>query len=231
MLGVIGGTVFFKKPLFGAEREDEIGTEHGKTLVHIGKNIAFIPRHGPTGQIPAHNVNHKANILALKKLGVREIIGVNSAGSLKPEIKPGSIAVPSDYMNFAGVQTFFDSQAKHVTPALSETLKNKLLDAAGKLGIQVIGSGTYFQSRGPRLETPAESAFLAEFADFVGMTLASEATLAREQEMEYAAICSIDNYANGISGAKPTHKRIVESAGKNAEKIWKIIEAISEGKK
>jgi len=224
MLGVIGGTVFLKGKMLKAEMEERIDTKHGPATVQKAGGIAFIPRHGFPAKIPPHKINHRANIAALGQLGAKKIIGVNSAGSLKKEIKPGSIAIPGDYINFFNVQTFFDTEIRHTAPGLSETLRKEMLEIAKELGIPVLGHGTYFQAHGPRFETRAESGFIAGFADFVGMTMASEATLAKEQGIEYAAICSIDNYANGISKETPSHERIVEGAAKNAERIWKIIE-------
>ncbi len=228
MLGVIGGTVFLKHNILKPKTE-KIKTVQGTALIQKTNSIVFIPRHGFPAKIPPHKINHKANILALKKMGVKEIIGVNSVGSLKKEIKPGTIAVPNDYINLFNVQTFFDKEIKHITPALSAMLRKKLLNATKKLNINVLNKGVYFQSLGPRLETPAESRFASRIADFVGMTMASEATLAKELELEYAAICSVDNYANGIAG-KAIHSSIVKNASLNAEKIWQIIEKTADQK-
>lgn len=220
MLGVLGGTVFSEKEGFRFERKQRIRTRYGRVLVKFGKGFAFIQRHGNPKK-PPHKINHKANIYALKKLGITEIIGINSAGSLKKSIKPGSLAVPHDFMQFFP-KTFFNNKIVHVTPKLSNRLRRKIIVACKRLNIPVIKRAVYFQTIGPRLETPSEVRFLSNFADLVGMTMADEATLAVEQGLEYASICTVDNYAYGIARTL-SFEGIKKRAARNVNKVKRIV--------
>ncbi|MBW2999257.1 MTAP family purine nucleoside phosphorylase, partial [Candidatus Woesearchaeota archaeon] len=224
-LGVIGGSVFFSKELFDDAEEKEVNTEHGKAVVLVNENIVFVPRHGVNKNIPPHKINHKANILALKDSGVKDIIAVNSCGSLKEDIAPGSIVIPDDFICFWQIPTFFEKEIKHITPEIDEALREKIISESKEAGMQVLEKGIYVQTIGPRIETKAEIYMLKNYADIVGMTMASEATLAKEMGLNYASICSIDNYANGIKG-KVTNELIAEEREKNTEKIKKLLTAV-----
>jgi len=223
MFGVLGGTVFSEKEGFSFRSEERIDTPYGCVLVKFTDNFAFIQRHG-TARVPPHKINHRANIYAFKTLGVKEIIGINSTGSLKRNIKPGMLVVPHDFMQFFP-KTFFDDRIVHVTPVLSKTLRRKITEACRSLNLQVITRAVYFQTIGPRLETIAEVKFLGRFADIVGMTLADEATLAVEQGLSYASLCTVDNYAHGIAKSL-TFQDIKRNAIKNAGRIKQILNAM-----
>jgi 5'-methylthioadenosine phosphorylase len=125
--------------------------------------------------IPPHRINHRANLSAFKELGVSMIIGINSVGSLKPEIPPKTLVIPHDYINLWGVQTLFDDEIRHITPGLNEDLRQLILMVAKKRKIEVTGEGVYIQTRGPRLETRAEIHLLRNFGEVVGMTMGNEA--------------------------------------------------------
>lgn len=220
MLGVLGGTVFLKKNFLEFRAEKKIETTYGSVDVKLGDGFAFIQRHSAKN-LPPHKTNHHANILAFKALNIKEIIAINSTGSLKRSIKPGCFVVPHDFMQFFP-KTYFDDRMFSITPKLCEALRKKLIDACEALGFPVVKHAVYFQTIGPRLETIAEVNFLRKFADVVGMTLADEATLAQEQGLSYASLCTVDNYAHGIAKSL-TYEEIVENASKNAEKIAAII--------
>ncbi|MCX8189844.1 MAG: MTAP family purine nucleoside phosphorylase [Candidatus Diapherotrites archaeon] len=219
----MGGTVFLKKNLLGFYSEKKIKTSYGTTIVRIGDGFAFVQRHGKEN-LPPHKTNHYANILAFKKLGIKEILAINSVGSLKRRIKPGSLVVPHDYIQFFP-KTYFNDHMYCITPALCEEMRAKILRACDFLGYPVICKAIYFQTIGPRLETVSEVKFIRRFADIVGMTLADEATLAQEQGLCYASICTVDNYAHGISKSL-TYEEIVSNASKNVETIANIIYAL-----
>ncbi|MEM4663004.1 MAG: MTAP family purine nucleoside phosphorylase [Candidatus Diapherotrites archaeon] len=220
MLGVLGGTVFLKNNLLKLEEEKKIKTVYGTVIANLGEGFVFIQRHGKDN-VPPHKTNHYANILALKKLGVSEVLGVNSVGSLKYRIKPGSLVVPHDYMQFFP-KTYFDNKMVCIVPKLCDSLRKKIISACEQLGQRVVKRAIYFQTIGPRLETVAEVKFIRHFADIVGMTLADEATLAQEQGLCYASICTVDNYAHGIS-KQLTYEEIVENASKKARIISDVI--------
>jgi len=226
--GIISGSGAYD---LGAEiiEEVEVKTPYGKPsskvqLVDIGgKHAAFIRRHGPEHTIPPHMINHRANIYALHSLGVEALISIGSVGSLKEEIRPPAVVIPEDYISLFRTDTFFDEEVRHITPSMSEVIRKGLRESADRLNIPVHYGGVYVQTPGPRPETRAEIRMLSNFADIVGMTVGSEATLAKEMEMDFAAICSVDNYAHGIGGEIPDFQEILSNARKNQERTKAIV--------
>jgi 5'-methylthioadenosine phosphorylase len=188
------------------------------------KGVIFLQRHGKN--TPPHKINHKKNILSLKKKGVNTVIGICSVGSLKLNIKPGSIIIPHDYINLKNIQTFFDLEVRHITPGLDNKLRKKIINAAKKSNIETISRGVYMQTIGPRLETKAEINIIKNYADIVGMTMGTEAALAEELGIKYAAICMVDNYANGIAKKPISFKEIKKEQAKNKRKIIELLNAI-----
>lgn len=222
---IIIGRNLKKMDFFNKLELKKLNTPYGEVNYYQLKNCVFIPRHGLKENIPPHKINHLANIYGLKNLGIRYIFSFNSVGSLEKEIKPGEFLIPSDYIDFHP-PTFYEKEAKFITPELSSKLRRILIDILRKLKIKFKDGGIYFQTRGPRLETKAEIKLIKNFADVVGMTMASEATLANELELEYASLCFIDNYAHGIIKKSLTQKEIEESQRKNAKVIEKIVKEI-----
>lgn len=223
MLGVLGGVGFFEKDIFKKASISEVKTPYGPSEIIEMENILFLPRHGIKKKRPPHMVNHKANLVALRDKGIERIIGMNSVGSLKREIPPPSILIPSDYINFIDVATYHDSEIVHVVPSLDENLRYDLISQAKKMNLNVIEKGIYIQTRGPRLETRAEISMLKNFGDIVGMTMASEATLSKELDLVYASICSVDNYANGIVEEALTNDIILANARINSDRVRDFI--------
>jgi len=200
-------------------------TSYGKINYYQLKNSIFISRHGNKENIPPHRINYRANIAGLKKLGVKCIFSFNSVGSLKKNIKPGTLLIASDYIDFNPL-TFYEKKARFVTPELSLNLRERLIRILRKLRISFKNNGVYFQTKGPRLETKAEIKMMSNFADIVGMTMAKEATLARELDMEYVSLCSIDNYAHGIIKKPLSIKDIRDGQIKIKKKFERIIKEI-----
>jgi 5'-methylthioadenosine phosphorylase len=195
-----------------------IGGSGFKDFEH--KDVIFIQRHG--NNIPPHKINHQENITKLKQKGVKQIIAICSVGSLKLEIQVGAIVIPDDYINF-NTSTIFNNKAIHTVPSLDTNLRNKIMDSAKKLNIETINQGIYFQTKGPRFETKAEINLIKNYADILGMTMASEATIANELGLKYAAICSIDNYANGISNTPLSFDEITKTQKTNKTKTLNIL--------
>jgi len=183
-----------------------------------------LPRHDHG--IPPHKINHKRNNNSLKRRGIKEVIGVFSVGSLRLKIKPGSLVVPHDYINFGVILTFSEKEVKHTIPDFYDNSRERIIKAAGENKIKVIKKGVYFQARGPRFETKAEINLIKHYADIVGMTLASEATLASEIGLNYAAICLVDNYAAGISEEKLTITKWKKGQIGNKEKVLNLLKAL-----
>ena len=209
-----------KSDVFNRFARVMVENKYGKINLYQKQNLFFIQRH--KGNTPPHKINYLAYIQALADMGVKKILSVNSVGSLKKKIKPGSLLVPDDFISVWNTPTFFDKEIKHITPNFCEDLRTVLYKTVRQLGFRVYDGGIYLQTPGPRLETPAEIKMFSKFADVVGMTLGSEVTLANEKNINFAAICMIDNYANGLVGTMD-YDKIKEGAAKNLSKIEKIL--------
>lgn len=228
-IGIIGGTGFKGWNEFEIEEEIDKHTPWGSPSSplykgELGERTVFLlMRHGPDHTIPPHRINHRANIYAMQE-EVEDIIGLCSAGALGSEIKVPSISIPDDYVNFWNPITFYDEKIKHVTPGLSTKLRKDLIDSAEELWEELKTEGAYVQTQGPRLETKAEIKILKDYGQFIGMTMASEATLCKEVNLDYAGLLSVDNYANGIEGEEIDYDEIVDTAEENWKKVKKILE-------
>ncbi|MCX7981470.1 MAG: MTAP family purine nucleoside phosphorylase [Syntrophales bacterium] len=223
-LAIISGTI----PISAQGEEKTVLTPYGKVTVVIAHRWVFLPRHGldPNNYVLPHQINHAAHFSALKALEVEKVIAVNSTGSLKRELQPGSLIVPHDFIFWGPNPTVFSRECQHVTPQLDDTLRDTLVRAAMACGGHVINRGVYWQTWGPRFETRAEIRLMSQWADVVGMTMASEAICASELNLPYAAICSIDNYANGIVEHPLSMEEVVSGAKRNAELMGRIIDVL-----
>ncbi len=229
-LGIIGGSSLSKSSPFALTQEEEIETPYGppSSDMELGDRVAFLRRHGADYRIPPHRINHRANLWALKETGVSVVVGTSSVGSLQVETAPGSLVVPDDYVSLAEIPTFFDDEVRHITPTLDDGLKKQLVAAARKRGAPVRDGGVYVQTRGPRLETRAEIRVLQRFGDVVGMTMAAEATLAQELGLPYASLCSVDNYAHGVTKESPTFEDVRRTQESNMRVVQGVLQAFAE---
>lgn len=218
---IIGGTSLLESPLFSGWVDTVRETPYGEVRVKTDGNHVFLQRHG-TPPLPPHRINHHSHIWALKALGATEIVAINSVGSLKTGLKPGSFAIPHDFMSLWDVPTFNEDKMRFLVPEMDRKLGKRLFNACAGLGMDVAQGCVYIQTKGPRLETKAEIAFLQGFGDLVGMTMASEATLCIEAGIPYVSVCSIDNYCNGIATASLT----MEEIGRNGRNSLKALEAL-----
>ncbi len=223
MIGLIAGTGFSEPGFLGETKERVVKTKYGTVYASLGNDYVYVPRHGKRHDVPAHLINHRANIAALQAFGVSEVIAATSVGSLRKDLPPGSIVIPDDYMQLTASQTFCDSKALYITPSLDAGLRDRLIGAADDLGIKVRPQGVYFQTNGPRLETRSEIRFIKDYADVIGMTMASEATLSKEAGLRYAAISQVDNYANGIVGGELDFSRVSAKAKDQRQDMKKIL--------
>jgi 5'-methylthioadenosine phosphorylase len=223
-LGIIGGTSLFGTKLLEDAEEKEVETIYGSVYLLVTDAYVFVPRHGKATNIPPHRIKYKAIISAFKELGVERIVGATSVGSLKRDITPRSLVVPHDYISLCNVPTIYDDELTHITPGLDEDLRTAIINAAKEWDIKLVEKGVYFQTSGPRLETCAEINFMKNYADIVGMNMASEATLAKELGLRYANISTVDNYAHGIiADEELDYKQIVADAAKSKVDLEKVL--------
>ena len=228
-VGVLSGTIMMEKShLVQTCKKQAVKNQFGEVTALVSPEAVFIFRHGcdPSCHILPHLINHQANLQAMKDLGATEIIGIHSTGSLKKEFVPGMIVIPDDFITLTATPTIYRNKAVHITPSLSEGLRQKLIAAAKRCRISAVEKGVYWQVAGPRLETKAEIRMMANHADIVGMTMASEAVIAQEMDLPYASACSVDNYGNGLAENPLGLAEILEGARKNADVMIRILENV-----
>jgi 5'-methylthioinosine phosphorylase len=228
MLAFIGGTGLNQLAGFSVDRVAEIMTPYQDTAVRVacgalaesggaGGQVFFLPRHGEGHTVPPHRINYRANLYALRELGVASVIAVNAVGGIHAAMRPGVIAVPDQIIDYTSGRehTFFDggvtgiaspdqlsASVTHIdfTYPYDENVRRLLISSAAKLGIPLVSQGVYGATQGPRLETPAEVRRLKrDGCDMVGMTGMPEASLARELGMAYGCIALSVNWAAGLS--------------------------------
>ena len=205
-LGIIGGSGLYKMEGFERAKWKKIKTPWGNPsdeilIAKLGKEeICFIPRHSRGHKINPTNINFRANIDAMKQLGVTDIISISAVGSLKEELEPGKFVIVEQFIDrtFSRIKTFFDeeivahvSMAKPVSPGLSDCCETALK----KLNIKNKKGGIYVVMEGPQFSTLAESNLYRSWgADVIGMTNMPEAKLAREAEIRYCTVAMVTDY-------------------------------------
>jgi 5'-methylthioadenosine phosphorylase len=233
-IAIIGGSGADTPKIFKKEKEIKVKTPFGYPSSPIeigdffGKKIAFLARHGKKHEFPPHKVPQRANIFALKKLGVERVIGICAVGSLKENFKPGEIVISDQFIDFTKKRdyTFYDKEAVHVSLAdpFCPELRKLFYKEAKKLKIPVHQKGTYFCVEGPRFSTRAESKFFRNFAEIIGMTLIPEAILARELEICYLSLAMITDF--DVWQEKPVEaQEVIKTMKENLDKIKKILKA------
>lgn len=205
-IGIIGGTGLYDPKLLKNIREVSVETPYGPTsdLITLGemgdKKLAFLPRHGKKHVIRPTDVNSRANLYALKKLGVQCILATSTVGSLKEDYKPGDIVCVDQFIDRTTrrEQSFYtEGKVCHISVAepICPELRQILIIVARKNKIIHHETGTYVCIEGPRFSTKAESRMYRSWgADIVGMTLVPECVLAREAEICYASIAMVTDY-------------------------------------
>jgi len=205
-LGIIGGSGLYKMEGFEKNKWKKVITPWGNPsdeilVANLGnEEIYFIPRHSRGHKINPTNINFRANIDAMKQLGVTDIISVSAVGSLKADLEPGKFVIVDQFIDrtFSRKKTFFDeeivahvSMAKPVSPGLSDCCESALK----KLNIKCKKGGTYIVMEGPQFSTLAESNLYRSWnADVIGMTNMPEAKLAREAEIRYCTVAMVTDY-------------------------------------
>jgi len=251
-IGIIGGSGFYE---FLEGEEVSVDTPYGEPSDKIlltqykGKEIAFLPRHGKKHHLPPHKINYRANLFALKKLGVNQILAPSAVGSLKAEIEPGYFVIADQFVDktTSRQDSFFDGseitlpfklsvdnlsgRGKVVHIPMAEpycsTLRDLIIKECEKLSIVHHKQGTVLVIEGPRFSTKAESAFYARSADIINMTQCPEVVLASELEICYANISLVTDYDAGLKGrgdVKPvTAQEVIKTFKANTDKLKQLV--------
>jgi len=237
MLGIFGGSGFYE--LLDNQEEIEVATPYGlpsdklmKGLLS-GRDVVFLPRHGRGHKFPPHKINYRANLWAMKELGVKKILAPSAVGSLKREIVPGTFVVCDSYIDRtrrAGMDTFFDGpDVRHMTSIdpYCNNLRQEAIRACQKIGVPVLEKGTMIVINGPRFSTIPESKWFSTFAEVIGMTGYPEVVLANELGICYANISLVTDYDAGLHNeeglAASSAQEILATFKKNLENIKKVV--------
>jgi 5'-methylthioadenosine phosphorylase len=198
----ISGTSIVNSALFSSWEVKTVETKYGAVTYKARGDHGLINRHGYGFPLPPHSINYRANISGLAELGFKEVVSLNSVGSLKKELPPGTFVSCSDYVCLqTGPMTFFDDELRGGAPGIANTLIPTLVAAlAPEFTVQT--GKVYVQMRGPRFETKAEIRIVKDWGDVIGMTAAHEADLCTELGLNYNSLALVDNYANGLEGTE-----------------------------
>ena len=233
-IGVIGGSGFyaFLEDTTTIEVETPFGAPSAPiTIGRVGdRTVAFLPRHGTDHRFPPHLVPYRANLWALKDLGVTRVFGPCAAGSLRKEIPPRTLVVSDQAIDFTKSRsnTFYDGpQTTHVSFAdpYCPTLRETLVKTAASQGIEHRDGGTMVVIEGPRFSTVAESRMYAQLgADVIGMTQFPEAILARELELCYGNVALVTDYDVGVDDIPAvTHEEVLKVFGENIDTLRDLL--------
>jgi len=239
-IGIIGGSGFYD--LADSLKEIKVETPYGLISDKValgkisGKKVAFLPRHHKDHLIPPHQINYRANIWALKSLGVTRILTSHAVGSLQKEIKPGDFVILDQFVDRTRnrVDSFYDGQlVTHISTAFPycPQLRKLAIAEAKKMKLAVHKKGTVVVIQGPRFSTAAESLWFTKMGwDVINMTEYPEVALAREKEMCYCAIAMATDYDAGLVSEKKVKpvsaKEIVAVFQKNIGNVKKLMLAM-----
>ncbi len=209
-LGVIGG-----HSILGTPFEDR-------------SDLVVLQRHGHP-YVPAQLVDHAANLRTLVDRGCDRVLALSSVGGLRRELGVGTFLVPDDFISLHTSITTFDDARGHIVPSMHSAWRDRVVDtwqqAASTVAPLAVG-GVYWQNFGPRFETGAEIRLIAQFADVVGMTMASECIVAQELGLDYACVCVVDNLANGVAERPLTFEEFEAGKHANRDALFAALDAV-----
>ncbi|RUM28797.1 MAG: S-methyl-5'-thioadenosine phosphorylase [Aquifex sp.] len=253
MLGIIGGSGLYKLPGIKVKKELELKTPFGEPSSPVviaeveGKEVAFLARHGKKHEYPPHLVPYRANLWALREVGVKRVLGISAVGGINELLMPGDFVVIHDYLDFTKTRktTYYEGKFSVQVEGedkVAELLKGKkvvhvdmseaycpemrklLVEILKEKGFRFHPKGVYACTEGPRFETPSEIKMLKLVgADVVGMTGYPEVALARELTMCYASLCVVANPAAGIAGYRLTSDEVIQLMKKKEEEIREVV--------
>lgn len=227
MVGIIGGTGTYDVNAFGNSALVTVSTEFGDVQLwkgsYKGTPIYFLPRHGANHERLAYQVEHHANILAFKELGVQRILATVAAGGINPDYEVGDLVLLDQFISFHTTMHTYGKYSVDMTEPYCPQLRSLLLEGATSIGYRLHKTGNYLSFDGPRYETAGEiRAFGLLGADLVGMTNGPEASLAREMGLCYSTVALITNRAAGLSSQGPDLKQHSKVGKENSHKVLNL---------
>ncbi len=233
-IGVFGGSGFYS--FFEDVEEVEVETPFGEPSAPLtigevgGRRVAFLPRHGRRHELPPAQIPYRANVWAMREVGVRRIIGPCASGALQAQLRLGEFVVCDQFVDRTAGRpdTFYEGDpVTHVSAAdpYCSDLRRVLVETARELGIPVRDGGTVVVIQGPRFSTRAESRWFQQMGwDMINMTAYPEGYLARELELCYANISMVTDHDVGVEGAEPvTHEAVLKVFTENNERLRELL--------
>jgi 5'-methylthioadenosine phosphorylase len=219
-LALIAGSAITVDDLAPQGVDRTVARDSGGVLARETEHVVVIGRHGPQQSRPAHLVDHAANVRALAELGCDRVLALASTGSLRIDWPVGTVVAPNDFFGPWVTPSLFDDTRGHTVPGFDVPWRSVVVDAWRRATkTPLVDGGVYVHARGPRFETPAEIRFFATVGDLVGMTLGAECILAREAGLAYAALCVVDNLANGLGATALTTAEFETGVAANRERL------------
>ena len=236
-VGIIGGSGLARLSKLSVTHREVVHTPYGEPSAPLthgvfeGQEVVFLPRHGSGHTIPPHKVNYRANLHALKEIGVSQVIGMAAVGGITARMAPGQLCVPDQLIDYTWGRghTYIEGDLANVThidftEPYCETLRQVLISAAARAGIDLVGGGTYGATQGPRLETAQEIRRMErDGCDLVGMTGMPEAALAREIGLCYACCAVVVNWAAGKGAGPITMSEIEENLASGMQQARRLL--------
>jgi len=221
-IAIIGGSGLDSLPGLEICSTEKLTTPYGDPSGPVsygkihGTEVVFLPRHGPDHTIAPHKINYRANIHALKNIGIEQIIAVAAVGGITGEMLPGTIVIPDQIIDYTWSRqhTFFEGSSDQIvhidfTHPYCEALRQHIIESANRISLPILTQATYAATQGPRLESIAEiNRLQRDGCDLVGMTGMPEASLARELDICYASCCVVANRAAGKAAGEITMQQI-----------------------
>lgn len=205
------------------------GPAGGEVAAAADRHAAVVlQRHGSAeAYVLPHRIDHAANLRSLAAEGCDRVLAICSVGSLHPELRAGSFVCPHDFIALQMTLTTHEDARGHATPGFDPGWREEVRAAWRESGAgDLRDGGVYWQTNGPRFETPSEVQLIAAHADLVGMTLASECIVAGELGLRYAAVCVVDNLANGIAAEPLSPAEVERNREANAVRLRDALDAV-----
>jgi 5'-methylthioadenosine phosphorylase len=224
-LAVVGGHSILGSTFSDdAERVDVEMPSASVAVLDAGRFLV-LQRHGLDHYTAAHAVDHRANLRALAELDCDRVLALSSVGGLRPELGVGTMLAPDDFIALQLGLSYFDHDPGHRVPGFDREWRRQVVDVWTQRD-PLRDGGVYWQTIGPRFETPAEIRLLAAHADVVGMTVGSECVLAGELGLRYAAVCVVDNLANGVGDVPLTIEDFEAGKAANRDRLLTTLDAV-----
>ena len=191
-------------------------------------DAVYLQRHGADGYVLPHRIDHLANMRSLAQVGCDRVLALGSVGGLHRELVPGTFVCPDDFIALDAGPAAVEDERAHSVPGFDPDWRRRVLLAwRDRVGSEIVDAGAYWQTRGPRLETPAEIGLMAPHAQLVGMTIASECIAACALGLSYAAICIVENLANGVGERELTVEELLAGRAANREAVVGALERLA----